>query len=140
MRVTPPARVRFVGILIAAVCGCRGPRVVRMYPGKSRDASQIARVYETPRSIVTRIDSTKTPGRDAFGRYSVYELLPGSHRITVVQPRDAEHWSATFDHDLLAGRSYGFRVTQILRDDRAIQSWSPSLVDYETAPDLAAPR
>ena len=134
------ARAVLLAGVVSATLGCRGPRVVRMYTGPKRDPAQVARLYQTPVARITRIDSTKAAGPDAFGRATVYELLPGRHSVTIAQPRDPSHWNAIFDYDFAAGQSYGFRVTQVLRDDGRIQSWTPRLVDYESSLELAAPR
>ena len=128
-------------VVVASIllCGCQGPRVVKTYSGQKLDLSQVARLYDTPNAKVERIDGAKQ-GADLFGRRSAYDLLPGQHEIVVSAPRDPRRWSSTFDYDCTAGRVYGFRVTQILRNDRTVQSWEPRLVDYLTAQELAAPR
>ena len=134
------ARVLAVVVLLAAVCGCSGPRIVRTYAGEPRDFSQIARLYETPAAVVTRIDDQPARSRDLFGRISAYDLLPGRHEIVVARPGDsAKDLQVRFTYDFVANTFYGFRVTQLRRDDGTVVRWEPRLVNYETAQELAVP-
>jgi hypothetical protein len=133
----------FVAVVVAAlfVCGCKGPRIVQTYSGPKRDPSAIARIYETRSAVVVQIDHVPARGRDLFGRTTAYDISPGRHEIRVTRPGGKrEQWTAFFDYDFAAGREYGFRVTQLSRDDDAVVQWDPRLVDYQTSQELASSR
>jgi hypothetical protein len=114
---------------------------VQTYPGPKRDPSEIARIFETPAAAVSQIDRMPARGRDIFGRTTAYDISPGRHEIKVIRPGPtAQNWTATFDYDFEVGREYGFRVTQLHRDDGAVVQWDPRLVDYQTSQELASPQ
>lgn len=91
--------------LLASLAGCQN--YVQLYPGPRRDASQVARVYQTDDVMVNRVDDASVRRKLKLWQpitnypHTWLEIEPGEHRLTVSKDavlwEDTSHWETDSD-------------------------------------------